>query len=64
MSTPEQTQESKSSVKVVMNAKGMAQPEVKVYEGMTETEMARIATLALDTFNSVVNRLGSRANFS
>ncbi len=64
MNSPEQTQEAKSSVKVVMNAKGMAQPEVKVYEGTSEDEMARIATLALDTFTSVVNRLGARANFS
>ncbi len=53
-----------SSVKIEMNSKGMAQPKVSVYDGVTEDEMKRLATLALTTFNDVTNRLGARANFS
>ncbi len=64
MTHPDAQESMKSSVKVNLNSKGNAQPEIKVYEGTDEDEMARIATLALDTFNSVVNRLGARANFS
>ncbi len=53
-----------SSVKIEMNSKGMAQPKVSVYDGVTPEEMARLGTLALATFNDLVNRLGARANFS
>jgi hypothetical protein len=63
---PQETQQEsmKSSVKINLNSKGNAQPEVKCYEGVTEEEMARLGTLALETFNAVIARLGARANFS
>jgi hypothetical protein len=64
VSTPEQTSEVKSSVKIAMNSKGLAQTEVKAYDGVTKDEMDRLATLALETFNSVRTRLGAMANFS
>ncbi len=57
-------QESLSSAKVSEDSKGNPHPEVKIYEGTTEDEAARIATLALDTFLSMRNRLGATANFS
>ncbi len=60
----QQEQESLSSVKISMNAKGMAQPEVKVYEGVTREEMQRLLDLAVETFETTVTRLGARANFS
>lgn len=56
--------DSLSSVKIGEDSKGTPHPEVKCYDGVSEDEMKRLGTLALDTFNSVVNRLGARANFS
>ena len=45
--------DSKSSVTLARNAKGECQPQVKVYEGTTKEELARISDLAVDQFRNL-----------
>ncbi len=59
---PEQPRESLSSVKISENAKGMAQTEVKVYDGVTQEEMQRLLDLAVDTFEAGRRRLNLAGN--
>lgn len=47
----DQPLEQKSSVKISCNAKGEAQPEIKVYEGTNAVELERIRQLAVQTYN-------------
>lgn len=47
----DQPLEQKSSVKITCNAKGEAQPEIKVYEGTDAAELERIRNLAVQTYN-------------
>jgi hypothetical protein len=54
MSSVEQPQvEAKSSIKVLRNAKGDPQFEIKVVEGVDEDELIRLQTLAVDRFWSL-----------
>ena len=52
MSAPENiaTETSRSSVKISCNAKGEAQPEIKVYEDTTAEELERIRQLAVSAY--------------
>lgn len=52
MSAPEHVQEAKSSIKISCNAKGEAQPEVKIVEGADAAEIERIRVLAVNTYNA------------
>lgn len=52
MSFPEPTVESKSSVKISMDAKGEAKVEVKIYDGAEKPEVDRIRDLAIDTYKT------------
>ena len=52
--TPEHAApEQRSSVEIARNAKGDAQPRVKVYAGEDEAEMARLRDLAVRTYLAV-----------
>lgn len=55
--------EVRSSVKIETSAKGMAQPRIAAYEGVTEEEMQRLLALAILTYETAIARLGARANF-
>lgn len=46
--------EARSSVKVVLNAKGDVQVEAKVYAGEDEAELERARVLAVDVFRRTV----------
>ena len=54
MSAPELNEhrelEAKSSVKITCNAKGDAQPEVKIYEGCDPGEVERIRVIAVEAY--------------
>ena len=64
MNGDEQPQvEPKSSVKITTNAKGMAQVDVKVYEGATEEEMQATKDLAVKVYTATISELGQRAEF-
>jgi hypothetical protein len=54
MSATEHVSESKSSIAIAMNAKGEAQPTIKIYEGTDEAEVERIRLLAVATWDRVV----------
>lgn len=61
MSTPEQHAEgqvdSRSSVKVVRNAKGDTQVEVKIYAGEEDSEVERVRALAVQTYQTLLEEL-------
>jgi hypothetical protein len=63
MSTPENivTETSKSSVKITCNAKGDAQPEIKVYEDTTAEELERIRSLAVSAYLETQREVRSAA---
>lgn len=47
-----QQPEAKSSIKISCNAKGEAQPEIKIVEGADAAEIERIRQLAVSTYNA------------
>lgn len=51
MSSGEYQVEAKSSVKISCNAKGEAQPEIKIVEGADAQEIERIRQIAVLTYN-------------
>jgi hypothetical protein len=53
VSTPEPNLDSRSSVKVVRNAKGEAQFEVKVYAGDTEAELETAHRIAVARYREL-----------
>lgn len=52
----------RSGVRIEMNAKGMPQPKVGVYEGTDEAEMQRVLDLAVLTYETVCQRLRLATN--
>jgi hypothetical protein len=59
---PEQREEQRSSVKLVRNAKGDTQIEVKVYAGDTEQDVDRARDLAVRTYRELnTNFAGEKA---
>lgn len=50
----------RSSVKIEMNSKGMAQVKVAVYAGEEESEMQRVKDLAVNTYNVTIRALAGR----
>lgn len=60
--TGEQHEEQRSSVKLVRNAKGDTQIEVKVYAGDTEQDVDRARDLAVRTYRELnTNFAGEKA---
>ena len=49
----EQQTESRSSIALERNARGDCQIKVKLYDGVTETEVDRLRTLAVDNYRQL-----------
>lgn len=54
----------RSSVKIDMNAKGLAQLKVHVYEDTTEEEMQRVKDLAIRTYQVAMMELSKITNIA
>ncbi len=67
MSTPEEHAGEpgiiKSGIRIETNSKGMAQVKVSVYDGVDEAEVQRLMDLAVKAYETVIARLGARANY-
>lgn len=61
METHEIDVQIRSGVKIEQNSKGFAQTKVSVYAGETEESMQEIIDIAVKAYETLLNRLGPKA---